>query len=112
MNAEYIPIITTLISVAGSLLVAWGTWNVSMKTARKKEHDEIVALLEEQKNETKLQIALIQKDIQTLSDRVNLHNGVIERTYKLEQQTAVQEEQIKVANHRIEDLENGKIHGK
>ena len=101
LNTEYIPIITTMISVAGSLAVAWGTWNV----ARKKEHDEIVALLEEQKNETKLQIALIQKDIQTLSDRVNLHNGVIERTYVLEQKTAVQEEQIKVANHRIDDLE-------
>ena len=33
------------------------------------------------------------------------HNNVIERTYKLEELTAVQEEQIKVANHRIEDLE-------
>ena len=111
MNAEYIPIVTTVISVAGSLAVAWGTWNVSMKQARQKEHDEIVALLEEQKNETKLQIAMIQKDIQTLADRVEKHNGVIERTYILEQKTAVQEEQIKVANHRIGDLENGKVHG-
>jgi hypothetical protein len=36
---------------------------------------------------------------------VEKHNGVIERTYKLEQETAVHTEQIKVANHRIEDLE-------
>lgn len=105
MNPEYIPIVTTLISVAGSLLVAWGTWNVSMKQARRKEHDEIVNLLQEHRNETQLQIAIIQKDIQTLSERVEKHNGVIERTFALEQKTAVQDEQIKVANHRIEDLE-------
>jgi hypothetical protein len=105
MNSEYIPIVTTLISVAGSLLVAYGTWTVQMKQARQKEHDEIVRLLEEHKNDTELQIKLIQKDIQTLSDRVEKHNGVLERTILLEQKTAVQEEQIKVANHRIDDLE-------
>ena len=66
MNSEYIPILTTLISVAGSLLVAYGTWTVQMKQARQKEHDEIVRLLEEHKNDTELQIKLIQKDIQFL----------------------------------------------
>ena len=30
----------------------------------------------------------------------------LERTFKLEEQTAVIEEKIKVANHRIEDLES------
>ena len=30
---------------------------------------------------------------------------LIERTYKLEERTELQEEKIKVANHRIEDLE-------
>ena len=34
------------------------------------------------------------------------HNNLIERTYKLEERTELQEEKIKVANHRIEDLEN------
>ena len=36
------------------------------------------------------------------------HNTVIERTYKLEETQAVMEEQIKVANHRIAELENQK----
>lgn len=103
MNSEYIPIVTTLISVAGSLLVAYGTWTVQMKQARQKEHDEIVRLLEAHKNDTELQIALIQKDIRTLSDRVDKHNNVIERTILLEQKTAVQEEQIKTLSHRLED---------
>ena len=75
MNSEYIPILTTLISVAGSFLVAYGTWTVQMKQARQKEHDEIVRLLEAHKNDTELQIALIQKDIRTLSDRVDKHRS-------------------------------------
>lgn len=33
------------------------------------------------------------------------HNTVIERTYKLEETQAVIQEQIKVVNHRIGDLE-------
>jgi FtsZ-interacting cell division protein ZipA len=49
--------------------------------------------------------AMIEYRIDELTKRVDKHNNVIERTYRLEQDTAVQEEQIKVINHRIEDLE-------
>ena len=51
--------------------------------------------------------ALLTYKLDELTKRVDKHNQVIERTYKLEELTAVQEEQIKVANHRIEDLEKG-----
>ena len=44
--------------------------------------------------------------IQQLEIRVDKHNNVIERMYNLEKHEAVLEEEIKVANHRIEDLEN------
>lgn len=43
--------------------------------------------------------------IDELTKRVDKHNNTIERTYKLEQDVSVMEEQIKVANHRIQDLE-------
>lgn len=43
--------------------------------------------------------------IEQLEKRVDKHNNVIERTFKLEEKDAVQDEQIKVANHRIADLE-------
>ena len=43
--------------------------------------------------------------IEQLEKKVDKHNTVIERTYKLEEAQAVLQEQIKVANHRIEDLE-------
>ena len=44
--------------------------------------------------------------LEQLEKRVQAHNNLIERTYKLEERTELQEEKIKVANHRIEDLEN------
>ena len=40
-----------------------------------------------------------------INKKLDKHNNVIERTYALERCQKVQEEQIKVANHRIEDLE-------
>ena len=43
--------------------------------------------------------------IEQLEKKVDKHNTVIERTFKLEEAQAVLQEQIKVANHRIEDLE-------
>ena len=49
--------------------------------------------------------ALIAYRLEQLEKKVEKHNSVVERTYKLEELTAVQEEQIKVANHRIGDLE-------
>jgi uncharacterized coiled-coil protein SlyX len=47
--------------------------------------------------------------IEQLEKKVDKHNTVIERTYKLEERCALQEEQIKVANHRIDDLEREKV---
>ncbi len=41
-----------------------------------------------------------------LEQKVEKHNNVIERVYKLEQADAVENEEIKVINHRIKDLEN------
>ena len=43
--------------------------------------------------------------LEQLEKKVQAHNNLIERTYKLEERTELQEEKIKMANHRIEDLE-------
>ena len=49
--------------------------------------------------------ALMEYKLDELTKRVDKHNNVVERTYGIEKRLSVQEEQIKVANHRIEDLE-------
>lgn len=43
--------------------------------------------------------------IEQLEVQMKKYNNLIERTFKLEEDTALQEEKIKVANHRIDDLE-------
>lgn len=43
--------------------------------------------------------------IEQLEVKVNKHNNLIERTFKLEEAEAILEEKISVANHRIDDLE-------
>ena len=52
--------------------------------------------------------ALVEYKLDELTKRVDKHNSVVERTYKLEEYQAVIQEQIKVANHRIGDLEKEK----
>lgn len=49
---------------------------------------------------------LTQYRLEQLERKVEVHNQVIDRVYKLEERTEVQEEKIKVANRRIGDLEN------
>ena len=44
--------------------------------------------------------------LEQLEKKVEKHNSVIERTYKLETEFEVEEEKIKVINHRLEDLES------
>lgn len=50
--------------------------------------------------------ALMEYKLEELTKRVDKHNDTIERTYNLEQRMAVSEEQIRVTNHRIADLEH------
>lgn len=48
---------------------------------------------------------LVNYRLQQLEQKVQAHNHLVERTYHLESDMEVVHEQIKVANHRIEDLE-------
>lgn len=44
--------------------------------------------------------------IEQLEKKVEKHNSVLEKLYGLESRTDVLEEKVKVANHRLEDLES------
>ncbi len=50
--------------------------------------------------------ALIAYRLEELERKVQAHNNLVERMYQVEERTELQEEKIKVANHRIQDLEN------
>lgn len=49
--------------------------------------------------------ALIAYRLEELEKKVQAHNNLVERMYQVEERTELQEEKIKVANHRIDDLE-------
>lgn len=50
-------------------------------------------------------IKLMSYRIEQLEKKVEKHNNLVERMFKVEEQTSLQEEKIKVANHRIDNLE-------
>lgn len=79
-----------LIAAAASIAVCLIS-NASIRKETDRKHSET--------------IALIEYKLEELTKKVEKHNNIIERTYKLEELTSLQEEKIKVANHRIEDLE-------
>lgn len=79
-----------IISAAATLVVCLIN-GFFQQRATEKKHEETINLIDYKLSE--------------LTKRVDKHNNVIERTYKLEELTALQEEKIKVANHRIDDLE-------
>lgn len=82
-------LITGLIAIAVCLI---NNFFQARQTA--KAHDKTVALIEYRINE--------------LSERVQRHNNLIERTYKLEENTALQEAELKRLNRRLEVVEGTK----
>ena len=49
--------------------------------------------------------ALIAYRLEQLEQKVSKHNNLMERTYALEESVALMDERVRVANHRIADLE-------
>ena len=51
-------------------------------------------------------INIINYRLKQLEKKVEKHNNLVEREYKIEQIQAVLSEQMKVVNHRLDDLEH------
>jgi len=52
---------------------------------------------------------LVNYRIEQLEKKVEKHNNLITRTFKLEQAVALLDERVRVANHRISDLEKEEV---
>ena len=55
-------------------------------------------------------INVLKADIRTLSNRVEAHNRVVDRTYELERKVGVLEEKASAANRRLTDIERSEKH--
>lgn len=51
---------------------------------------------------------LTEYRLSQLEKKIEKHNSLIERTFKLEEHAALMDEKIRVANHRLDDLEGGR----
>lgn len=49
--------------------------------------------------------SLLEYKLDELTRKVEKHNNLVERMYHIEEKAALYEEKMKVANHRIDDLE-------
>lgn len=85
-------ILSAIISAASAIVVSLINSNFQHKKllAELEKHDEMNAYRIEQ-----------------LEKKVDKHNNLVERTYRLEQAQSLLDEKVKVANHRIDDLERG-----
>ena len=87
-----VSIITGLIS-AGAAIIVCLVNNHYIRVESDKKHEA--------------NVVLVTYRLEQLEKKMDIHNGLIERVYELEKKTDVMEEQIKVANHRISDIEKG-----
>ena len=117
VSDAYIPVLNTVISSAISLIVAFGTWHVSMKKDREKQTEEVKDMLNTHREEylsgirsvqddimqvqstVQNQVGVIEVKIENLSKSVDKHNSVLERTFRIE-------EQMKSMDHRLDNLED------
>ena len=98
-GAAFIPIVTALISgvsaAAAAIIVA--------VVQSRAQHNAVLA-------EMSKRDALQAQRIEQLEKKMDKHNQLIERTYKVEEAVKLLEKDIKVAGHRLKDLEDsGKV---
>jgi peptidoglycan hydrolase CwlO-like protein len=112
-------VITALISAGVTLFVSIGSWHISNHTTRKQDQEKLQTMLDEHKADTRKQIDSLKDEItdfnsqvqvhlaeldmaiKTLSDRVEKHNNLIDRTYKLESEVRMNTSEINHLKERI-----------
>ena len=89
MDSSVIGVIITQI---GAILIASGGWYFGAKKDREKTRELMAKQIQDLKDDVtdlganlQQKIAVLEVQIDTLSERVNKHNNVIERMYKCEQ---------------------------
>lgn len=82
-------LITALVTLAVCLIN-----NHFQQKQVEKKHDETVGL--------------VTYRLEQLEKKQDLHNNAVIRLYEVEKRLGIDEEKIKVSNHRIDDLEKGR----
>ena len=89
-EAVIAALITGACAIAAQMIIS--------HNSNQKLYMELDKRMELSDKEIKGKMDVFDTKLTNLTDKVEKHNSVVERTYRLE-------EQMKVANHRIDDLE-------
>ena len=95
LAGEMIPVITAVISGGSAAIAAI----IVAVIQSRSQHKGVIAEIDKRD-------ALQAQRIEQLEKKMDKHNQLIERTYKVEEAVKLIEKDIKVANHRIDDLEH------
>jgi hypothetical protein len=95
-------IISAGISTVGAIIICI----ITQIVLANRQTDALRADTKEQTTLINGKINVIDVKMEALTAKVGKHNQLVERVYKLEERTEVQDEKLRVANHRIEDLEH------
>lgn len=99
-------VIAALIAGSVTLIVCVVNNLFQQKRLANKVSDQQRQMAEEQRHA----LAMLELKLDHLTDQVGKHNNLIDRMYHMEEKAALQEEKIKVANHRLDDLEKQTSH--
>lgn len=102
MLMDMTTLIASLISGATAIIVCVANNLSTMKRYDQEQDRKILELTAS----VQKSIAVISCKIDELDRKQAIHNGIIERVYRLEERQSVQEEKIKVASSKIATLEN------
>lgn len=73
------------------------------------QHKQFEAQVQQQREESEQKhnetISLVTYRLEQLEKKQDMHNNAVSRLYEVEKRLGIDEEKIKVSNHRIEDLE-------
>ena len=73
------------------------------------QHNQFEAQVQQQREESEQKhnetISLVTYRLEQLEKKQDMHNNAVSRLYEVEKRLGIDEEKIKVSNHRIEDIE-------
>lgn len=101
-------VLTAIISAVTTLIVSIGTWNISMRQYRVKNMDMVdkaIADVKDSVTATNAQVqehlSIIDLKIETLSERVEKHNQVLERLQQLQTDVQINAKEIEHLRERM-----------
>lgn len=96
-------ILVGVLGAIGGIIVAIINANANAQKTRAELREGLIQV----KGEIATEIAVTNAKLEQIERKQDKHNQYIERTYKLEESSALQDAELKRLNRRIEILEKG-----